>query len=84
MEVFEWIRHVLATTTPSIEFESILVVLVKIWLVIGSNGEWHTHTTQSIPDLCIADLAIMCSYIGPVLYCIIELHGIIIALSIQL
>ena len=29
MEVFEWVRHVLDTKTPSIEFESILVLLVN-------------------------------------------------------
>ena len=42
MEVFEWIRHVLATTTPSLEFESILVVLVKY-------GVTSDQTASGIP-----------------------------------
>ena len=42
MEVFQWIRHVLATTTPSIEFESILVVLVKY-------GVTSDQTASGIP-----------------------------------
>ena len=63
MEVFEWIRHVLATTTPSIEFESLLVVLVKYGVTSDqtASGIPIPHNLFQIDIyLCIADLAIMC------------------------